>query len=863
MGISIIEIKETPHHKLMGETVDDAKRCAGYAFADMISHVASVNAPETVVIEIVFYKGMEEYPRLFITLRGNEQAGPSTVGAMTRSILSRLSDNNYVAEELTDAAFAETVGAFRNQLSGRVVALTKSEKIVSSAISYAGYYYYTDVLENTGGKAPEPNNHNALFHELMACKQAMVAFQLIPTRITPEEHYSLSSLSGELATTTQGVFVNRQMLREASAEAPRKTYTYYVDRASQPLFLANVIVASAGNPLEGLISAIKTGIQSAIAEPISLTSIELVNDRSLTYDYFRFPWNLHCQLLFNYRDGAIWNGTAFQPTNLMRLPFLVTANEAVSFFRLPIDDGKIQGVHTNRAGNDNEIISPQMLDSNNIVFGNLINSRNKQIGISASEFTRHALVVGTPGSGKTTFALNMLLQFHLKGIPFLAIEPTKTEYRALVDKIPDLQVFTPGNSGVVPFIINPFLPPKGIRVEQYIPSLVSAFRAAFSMESPLDVIFQKVIRQCYAQYGWKNNSLCTDADVQPFGMHEFVLEFKKQVASSNYKAETKANIETGGTYRLLNLLDQNKYIFDTVNTIPIDQLLDNPTVIELNAIADIEQKALIMALLLINICLYIKNRGSISGGIRNILMIDEAHVLLGSSAAGSAEQAKAQNTTISTLQGMIAEIRAFGTGVIIADQMPSKVTLDIVANTDLKVAFRLVEQNERNIIANSTNMTEQQSQHLARLKKGEAMIFCSLLDTSKTVVTPDARKTNGIRHHVSDDEIAERGVFWNSQKDLLIPFFECRSCPQCKKCGSCNFAIREKAEYYSSHIISTIGTRVKDREILTKYMFHLQELINKYEDVCLSIRNCIKRAPKSTVPGQHRFGFEKPCFCSL
>ena len=33
--------------------------------------------------------------------------------------------------------------------------------------------------------------------------------------------------------------------------------------------------------------------------------------------------------------------------------------------------------------------------------------------------------------------------------------------------------------------------------------------------------------------------------------------------------------------------------------------------------------------------------------------------------------------------------------------------------------------------------------------------------------------------------------------------------------------------------------------------------------MCLSIRNCIKRAPKSTVPGQHRFGFEKPRFCNL
>ena len=31
--------------------------------------------------------------------------------------------------------------------------------------------------------------------------------------------------------------------------------------------------------------------------------------------------------------------------------------------------------------------------------------------------------------------------------------------------------------------------------------------------------------------------------------------------------------------------------------------------------------------------------------------------------------------------------------------------------------------------------------------------------------------------------------------------------------------------------------------------------ICKFSKVCLSIRNCIKRAPKSTVPGQHRFGF--------
>ena len=47
----------------------------------------------------------------------------------------------------------------------------------------------------------------------------------------------------------------------------------------------------------------------------------------------------------------------------------------------------------------------------------------------------------------------------------------------------------------------------------------------------------------------------------------------------------------------------------------------------------------------------------------------------------------------------------------------------------------------------------------------------------------------------------------------------------------------------------------------TSSLFQLFTFLSGY--VCLSIRNCIKRAPKSTVPGQHRFGFEKPRFCSL
>ena len=60
-------------------------------------------------------------------------------------------------------------------------------------------------------------------------------------------------------------------------------------------------------------------------------------------------------------------------------------------------------------------------------------------------------------------------------------------------------------------------------------------------------------------------------------------------------------------------------------------------------------------------------------------MIDEAHVLLSPEGRGDNSDISAGSSTVSSLQRMLKEIRAYGTGVIIADQSPSKVTHDIIA----------------------------------------------------------------------------------------------------------------------------------------------------------------------------------------
>lgn len=177
----------------------------------------------------------------------------------------------------------------------------------------------------------------------------------------------------------------------------------------------------------------------------------------------------------------------------------------------------------------------------------------------------------------------------------------------MIDAIPDLQIFTPGNNGVSPFVINPFIPPRGITVEQFIPSLASAFKAAFSMPSPLDTIFQAAIQEAYVQYGWRDYSTAQDPDVTPFGLHEFILVFKKLITREKYSAEVKGNLQSGGVLRLRNLIEQNANIYDTTQSVPLEDILAHPTVLELNAIDNEEQKSVLMALLLINICVYTKH----------------------------------------------------------------------------------------------------------------------------------------------------------------------------------------------------------------------------------------------------------------
>ena len=168
------------------------------------------------------------------------------------------------------------------------------------------------------------------------------------------------------------------------------------------------------------------------------------------------------------------------------------------------------------------------------------------------------------------------------------------------------------------------------------------------------------------------------------------------------------------------------------------------------------------------------------GGLRNFILVEEAHVLLDSSSNGGEGAADPAAIAQGLVKRMLAEIRSYGVGIAIADQSPRKVGVDIVALTDIKVGFRLVEGEDKRILADATSMTDLQMARLAKLKPGEAFLFFNKLEEPEEIVTPDYRLANNISISLSDEGIRQLTTYWNEKQDKLRPYPQCGLTPYCK-----------------------------------------------------------------------------------
>lgn len=373
--------------------------------------------------------------------------------------------------------------------------------------------------------------------------------------------------------------------------------------------------------------------------------------------------------------------------------------------------------------------------------------------LEVDRLSEHGLVVGVTGSGKTNTAFYLLQEAWKQRIPFLVVEPAKAEYRELLDAAQHpsigaaLRVFTLGDERISPFRLNPFQVLPGVPVQTHIDHLKDVFNASFAMYGPMPQVLEQCIYSIYEDRGWdmaSGRNLRGDHSQAYPTLTDLFNKIDQVVEQLGYGPRITPELKAALKVRVNSLRIGGKgKMMDTHLSIPIPTLLKQPTVLELQAVGDDDEKAFLMGLVWIFLYEYYASTpppADDESRIRHITLIEEAHRLLTEVPVSvNPEVANTRGKAVESFCHMLSEIRAYGEGILIADQIPSRLAADAVKNTGLKIVHRLVSDEDRMVMAGAMNLDEFQVRYLSTLGKGDAAVYAEGDDRPYLVHVPQSK----------------------------------------------------------------------------------------------------------------------------
>ena len=323
------------------------------------------------------------------------------------------------------------------------------------------------------------------------------------------------------------------------------------------------------------------------------------------------------------------------------------------------------------------------------------------VQLSPSDLAKHLFVCGLTGSGKTTTVKEILAK---ASVPFLVLESAKRDYRQLLglDALRDrMRVYTVGDASVAPIRMNPFYVLPGVSPVVHIDYLKAIFNASFGLSGPMPYIVEKCLHNIYLKNGWDLTRGCHprlyDADghvdeqryQDEEAGHWFptLLDLKEEVQQYvrtrlEYRGELSDNIRTAIITRLESLAVGAKgMLFGLAMPLDVKELLAHPTVLELEALSDDDDKAFFVGLMLTFISEYRQSsnpalhpfaaRGT---ELQHLLVIEEAHRLLKNVTQERQSEylGNPRGKAVEFFANVISEMRSMGQGVLVVEQIPTK-----------------------------------------------------------------------------------------------------------------------------------------------------------------------------------------------
>ena len=384
-----------------------------------------------------------------------------------------------------------------------------------------------------------------------------------------------------------------------------------------------------------------------------------------------------------------------------------------------------------------------------------------RLSLPAASLNRHVFVCGATGAGKSQTVRALLESASGAGLPWLVVEPAKAEYRMMGVRLDGcaggVVRIRPGEADQVAAGINPLAPAvdaagRRFPLQTHADLVRALFLASFAAEEPFPQVLSAAVTRVYAEAGWDlalGEPATPGVEPRYPALGDLQAAAERIVTEIGYGREITDNVRGFIRVRLSSLrLGTTGRFFEGGHPIDFGRLLARNVVFEIEDVGDDRDKAFLMGTVLIQLTEYLRLRarpdaagpGGADGagaapGLRHLAVFEEAHRLLrrpddpgGSGAAAHA---------VEMFAGLLAEIRAYGEGLVIAEQIPAKLLPDAVKNTAVKIVHRLPAADDRDTVGATMNLTEAQSRYLVTLPPGQAAVFTDGMDYPVLAVMPD------------------------------------------------------------------------------------------------------------------------------
>jgi hypothetical protein len=395
--------------------------------------------------------------------------------------------------------------------------------------------------------------------------------------------------------------------------------------------------------------------------------------------------------------------------------------------------------------------------------------------VSLNSLCKNALVAGAVGTGKSTTCRRLLVQLKAARKPFLVLEPAKSEYvtwaRKLNESLPPdspdrIKIYMPGvlpgsrGTDHAELRLNPFevLAPDDIIM--HISRLKTLLTSSLPMQEALPMLLEGILYGAYAANGWFTTAPSSSSPPQVptisqiLNMSSSRLKLAGKAAAEQadwaaaapaarflddfvrrkgYEERVSDNFVAALETRFQFLREGWKAaLFDSTESTPPQDLYSKCVVVNLSRLSE-DDRSLAAGLILSRLHewrQYQHERQATSGNnnLEHVVVLEEAHCLLEPVRHIAAESMDPKGMVSRMFSELLSEMRAWGQGFIVVDQYPTRLILDAVKNTNLKIIHRLPARDDQDVVSAAMSLDPTQARLIAHLLPGQAIAMGDLGD---------------------------------------------------------------------------------------------------------------------------------------